>query len=126
MEREHIIKALEYCSSGGSCNKCPYDDNPRLSFEGCLSSKMKDALSLIKELTEENERLRAENAEQDAAIIKALKRMGEIRRETKADTVRKMQERLRDRHLTATNPNVICLYETELDQVAKEILESAE
>ena len=60
MERDNIIKALEYCTGGGSCNKCPYDDNPRLSFEGCLSSKMSDALSLIKELTAENKQFRYE------------------------------------------------------------------
>lgn len=71
-------------------------------------------------LTEENERLREQNERyaelEEGCYVTGYKNI-------KADTVRKMQERLRDRHLTATNPNVICLYESELDQIVKKISE---
>ena len=60
LNAEQIIKALEWCSSGGNCINCHENDkNPRLSKEGCMALQMRYALSLIKELTEENERLRA-------------------------------------------------------------------
>ncbi len=58
MERTEIIKALECCTSPKDCNcplTCPWADN------GCEQNLMYHALTLIKELTEENERLRAEN-----------------------------------------------------------------
>ena len=53
MEREHIIKALENCQKM-KCRSCTYDvfGNP---LSNCRVKK--HALSLIKELTEENERL---------------------------------------------------------------------
>ena len=85
LKRDEIIKALEYCTGGGSCNKCPYDDKPRLSFEGCLSSKMRDALALIKELTEENQRLIQEGFEITDYAIDEI-------RVTRADAQNKMPE----------------------------------
>ena len=52
LNREQIIKALECCNEEHTCNECPYCDN-------CYNGKVvENALSLIKELTEENERLR--------------------------------------------------------------------
>lgn len=60
MEREQIIKALEYCKNRGCqegcprlCNKIPMEDDCRLDL-------MKDALALIKELTEKVEAYRQE------------------------------------------------------------------
>lgn len=62
MERNEIIKALEWCTSGGNCLECAEDKNtPNLSQTGCMALQMRNALSLIKELTEENERLREHN-----------------------------------------------------------------
>jgi hypothetical protein len=54
MEKEMIIKALECCANNDECvgEACPY------YATGCEKQMPKDALSLIKELTEENERLR--------------------------------------------------------------------
>ena len=57
LNREQIIKALECCTSETGCTECPHFP----SLMGCSRQNMRDALSLIKELTEENERLRAEN-----------------------------------------------------------------
>ena len=58
MEREQIIKALE-CYSTFNCDKCPIEDENRdCENFGCI----KQAIALIKELTEENERLREELA----------------------------------------------------------------
>ena len=63
LNREQIIKALERCLTleyGVACKGCPlsYKDERRTD---CLETLMKNTLSLINELTEENERLRAEN-----------------------------------------------------------------
>jgi hypothetical protein len=57
LNAEQIIKALECCANNDECvgEACPY------YATGCEKSMPKDALSLIKELTEENERLRAES-----------------------------------------------------------------
>lgn len=60
MEKEQIIKALECCKNRGCqegcprlCNKIPMEDDCRLDL-------MKDALALIKELTEKVEAYRQE------------------------------------------------------------------
>lgn len=58
MEREQIIKALECCTIG-DCYPCPYGN----IGAGCRDKMDGDALTLIFELTEENERLRAEKSE---------------------------------------------------------------
>lgn len=116
-----------------------------------LAKSLEDAIELIDKirakkakLSEENERLknRLLIADEDikrlrnrvtANIILTAEDAEKIKTEClekiqldvkaiKADTVRKMQEKLRDGHLTATNPNVICLYESELDQIAKELM----
>lgn len=59
LKRDEIIKALENCLTleyGVACKGCPlsYKDERRMD---CLELLMKNALSLIKELTEENEKL---------------------------------------------------------------------
>ena len=70
LNREQIIKALKCCSIG-ICGSCPYD-----KWEaGCRDEMCGDAIALIKELTEENERLRAENTE---LIMREGKRRNEI------------------------------------------------
>jgi hypothetical protein len=57
MEKEQIIKALECCAKErADCNECPLD-----GVTSCFSRViLENALSLIKELTEENERLNDE------------------------------------------------------------------
>lgn len=55
MERDDVIKALECCTSNSSyCGSCPYDHD-----FGCKPNLLKDCLSVIRELTKENARLRA-------------------------------------------------------------------
>lgn len=56
MEREQIIKALECCTTLDGCEKCPYYNKA-----SCGANLRRDALALIKELTEENERLKADS-----------------------------------------------------------------
>lgn len=56
LDREQIMKALECCEGGGKpCLSCPYFY--RAVDTSCAPFLIKDALSLIKELTEEVERL---------------------------------------------------------------------
>ena len=54
IERYDLIKVLECCidSSVSKCNRCPYREKMR-----CKENAMQDALSMIHELTEENEML---------------------------------------------------------------------
>ena len=68
LNREQIIKALECCTNKpyADCKNCPYETEIREKScidvgIGCFITDLPlNALSLIKELTEENERLRAE------------------------------------------------------------------
>ena len=63
LNRDQIIKALECCSKD-DCDNCPN------SFGNCYSNLARDALSLIKELTEENERLRADTIDEFVKMVK--------------------------------------------------------
>ena len=71
MEQDDIIKALEcllstdydgreFCARKG----CSYAE-----CENCLDDALRDALSLIKELTEENDRLRAELEQRPPKLV---------------------------------------------------------
>ena len=138
MEREHIIKALECCSAD-DCDNCPN------TFGNCYANLAGYALALIRELTEENERLR--KTSEDGAecpschgtgkigttnwLTKHLSKeqiakekaeaVAEFHRELRADTVRKMQERFNQVFggMDATN----ALLRRTFDQIAKEMLE---
>ena len=138
LNREQIVKALECCIvndwNSTKCNECPFYNGGG----GCIDELKNSTLALInsqeqkiKELTEENERLRAENAEQDAAIIKALKQMGEIRRETKTDAVRKVVDLIEEKAHAVPMMHkplkfILQITKDDLDQIAKEMTESAE
>lgn len=57
LNREQIIKALECCGTNDkSCSSCPLAKD----YSPCSKTMADNALSLIKELTEENQRLRSE------------------------------------------------------------------
>lgn len=57
LNRDQIVKAMECCNGEGHiCGKCPYGST-RIGIS-CRDKLIKDALTLIRELTEENERLR--------------------------------------------------------------------
>lgn len=75
INREEVIKALECCIESIDCTLCPYFDE-----YSCLQILNENALALINELTEANERL-TENA---------LK----IAEQHQAYIIRKMQNRL--------------------------------
>lgn len=147
LNREQIEKALECCVSGycyrDGCPLCEHGGED--DIKECTTELAKNALSLIKKLTEENEqwradweknqrqwdeayeKLEAENAEQDEAIIRALKEMGEIRRETKADTVMKMQERFNEKVAKLLiSPSIQYQASAFIDEIAKEMLEGSE
>ena len=58
MDRDQIIKAYEHCYNNTTCKECPYEHNHKGGVHCCPINT--DVLSLLKELTEENERLRSE------------------------------------------------------------------
>ena len=121
LNREQIIKALECWASGNACEgiRCEMFE---ISPDTCDRWIGRNALALINELTEENERLR-ERADRH---LKNLKAVLDERSESniKADTVREFAERL-----TASWKS-IC-YESEeylgipewIAQIAQEMLE---
>ena len=57
LNREKIKKALECCKVGEDCWACPYDNVG--VYSQCVPKLLEDALSLIKELTEEVADLKA-------------------------------------------------------------------
>ena len=102
LKREDIVKALECCLTleyGVACKGCPlsYKDERRMD---CLELLMKSALSLIKELTEENERLTGTLEEVTKRIDNLIEKtpiaFDYERAQAKADTVKKIVERLSD------------------------------
>ena len=78
LNAEQIKKDLRCCTETHNCEECAHDNKP-----WCADEILKDALALINQLTEENERLR--------------ERITEI----EANTVREMQERLQKRIASA-------------------------
>lgn len=173
MEREQIIKALECCTSGRPCRGCDFKDKSKDTF-GCRKQLLIDALSLIKELTEEvdsleaqkehldllvdgklkrisaleknvlslteeNERLRAENARYEAEnhekfdkwmkLEEATKRhhaelFQEAKIAVKEETVRKMSERFiaEIEQTPNANEHFIKAWKSKIDQIAKEMI----
>lgn len=147
LNREQIIKVLECCTTNGDCPKCLYNDDTSL----CINRILKDALALIKELTEENAELHREydsmaktvNAASDLirnlkSHIRRLKAYDEQRdialharliKETKANTVREMHEHLIKlwENNFSQNDGTVRLYTSVLErlltQSEKEILE---
>lgn len=117
-----IKKALKCCGDGSinGCQGCPRNYSDPCETADCRERLMRDAVSVIRELKEENGNLRAENAEQDKAIVDALERMGEIRRETKADTVRKMAEQVKERCKKLFSGVDVCII---VDLIVDEMLE---
>lgn len=127
LNREQVVKALECCIEGDYCATCR-----ATNYCGGVDDLMEHALALIRELTEENERLATicdmkqcviENAEANIA-------------QAKADTVRKMLQRIKEdavAGLLVSNPPTLLLSnpprfmlqipEYYLDQIAKELLE---
>lgn len=142
--REQIVKALEICTDETTefCTGCPFIENG-----GCKqSSLLKLALALIRELTEENKKLTI-NMNAYGLTAKRLAEENEMLRESecdfcactllderdnakaevakiKADTVRKMQERLKEHLEKPEFPwDSFTVAEEYIEQIAKEMLE---
>ena len=109
LNTEKIIKALECCFVNHSCVGCPMECH---DLE-CLRTTGKQALAIINELLEDN---KAKN-ETITSLLDTIK-------DIQADTVRKMQERLKVRCENIPQNHFTCAeVEFWIDQIAKEILE---
>lgn len=120
MNREQIVKALECCTAKprAECGKCPYF----LGNGRCKHAKMQsDALSLIREMEIELEAMRtAANS-----LKMHYEKLTEENDRLRADTVRKMQERLRQCFDNTSDRMAVYPEEQVLfaiDQIAKETL----
>ena len=140
LNRERVVKALECCADGTSeaCMECPLR---LLPYPTCRTVFARDALALIREQAEENERLRAElsdalNKQVDLLKEKtklelfdlvAARSEAEIYKklylECRADTVRKMQERLKDGLNETEHTHATSYLFWLIDQIAKELSE---
>lgn len=140
LNREQIIKALECCKTPKltKCEGCPRDEEDAL----CMYRLSADALSLIKELTQANEQLsesydhlektkdellaeRSRLTEENERISQSLANSKSILANSRADTVRKMQERLttffaNDDNLKYNEVDAEYINEM-IDQIAKEM-----
>lgn len=70
LNREQIIKALEHCINRKDCSDCVIKSKEFRS--GCIGRPrafFKNALSLIKELTDENERLKTRNVDLEQKLM---------------------------------------------------------
>ena len=123
LNREQIMKAMECCYNNNlSCLDCPFQETDK--YIECSSLTI-SALALIKELTEENERLRScvVSEEQVKTIAETTIKLGIDT--IKADTVRKMQERLKEQFRDKFGYRSDYIHEL-IDIIAKEMLEGAE
>lgn len=103
MNREQIVKALECCSKD-DCDNCPN------YFGNCYANLAGEALSLIKELTEENERLQKAND-----VLLLMPSVADV----KSDTVRKIFEEIEKfgkRPIPEAKP-VYILKQRDLDEI---------
>lgn len=130
-KREEIILALQCCSVYDDCNGCPYYHGPAV---GCTGNVMRDALALIKELTEEIEYLEEEyNCVYEQAEADIHGNMADggtschwCMDKTKADTVRGFVSYLKKQSFCCDPGNWIsfdAIDADELDNYAKEFLE---
>lgn len=124
---KQIIKALECCGTEDKlCSACPLAKD----YSPCSKTMAYNALSLIKELTEENEKLRADKdyyktqaKESESEYDQAVKRgynLGAI------DYVGAFAERLKAEAITIqdhTGKLGLVVLVNDIDQIAKEVLE---
>ena len=113
LNRDQIVKALEHCINDATCEQC------NLSPSTCHIEE--DAIALIKELTEENERLRAEVSVKKKLLDKCV----DLEDKVRADTVRKMQVEI-NKTLSALCKGDVSEIRRIVDQIAKEMLEGGD
>lgn len=111
MNREQIVKALECCSVYENCDGCPHFGG--VTEDYCRYKTMVNALALIRELTKENEGL--------TELLDA--RCDRCKERERADTVRKMQKRLKGSLMRFKNEAFMAIVDVCIDNVAKEMLE---
>lgn len=68
MKQEQIIKAWECCANEGACDECPIDKRHKDDCV-CIQHLVQLTISLIRELVEENERLRTELSTRPPKLI---------------------------------------------------------
>ena len=125
MEREKLIKALEICTDPNTKGNCVGRQCPFAYEDRCLFTTLEllgDVLALIKELTEENERWKAEAENQSILWRQHFESIYESAKKTlKADTVRKMHSEIEKRCIKGgIYPAFV---KSTIDQIAKEMLE---
>lgn len=80
IDKEQIIKALENCNADGDCSVCPYERARFPDELECTEELHADALSLIRELTEENEMLKTDMFAIDQITKEILEEINEQRK----------------------------------------------
>lgn len=126
LNREQIVKALKCCKGGGkACLDCIYFY--KAVYTSCAPLLIKDALSLINKLTEENERLRADNAIEFTCVFGKPHKVSDCPindeiAKAKAKTVRKMQERLKANRVRRDGLSFKVVDFEAIDRVAAEML----
>ena len=124
MEREQIIKALECISRTGDvlCEGCDYRKHGGFA---CHRIGAENAIALINELIEEADR----HKKRADRHFENLKSVLDERSDIEADTVRKMQERLKQCFKVTEDGNAMYVENSvvfAIDQIAKEMLEEIE
>lgn len=135
LNREQIVKAMEDCINRPKCIDYP---NLTLCSGHDFEYLLVQALDLIKELTEENERLSEELAKSYNALDEQMNFYCSFTKskiqncpiddevaKAKADTVRKMQERLKESldDFYTTGEDALLDVPDLIDQIVKEMLE---
>lgn len=126
---KQVINALElHANAEKSCvDECPYGNMRR-----CGSAMAKDALSLINELTRKLELANLEIECKERICESYMLQYGTVAdkevwlKKERADTVRKMQERLHERKVSYGNITFRVVPIDDIDQIAKEMVEGIE
>ena len=123
MDRDQIIKGLESCATDNSCyeGRCPYKSD-RLT--ACTTKMSSDALALINELTEENERLMRDKTSLECIVAT-------VRNQSKADTVKKTIDAIKSKGvrnayscmISGNMRETYTIKASDLDDIEKEMLE---
>ena len=130
LNREQIIKDLECCSGEDkNCDECSLVHKPTNRL--CNMDLMADALSIIKELSEENERLKpskivvvrqSRNYGKQYELVTKIKMISD---EVKAVTVKEIQTKVAMHFGTYTDNDTVKVVDVFklLAQIEKEVLE---
>ena len=142
LNREQIVKALECCTRGVDadgtppCDECPYEwcnivggEDVRQRTGSCQHWLKVDALALIRELTEEKERIAHESACHRQTVIdnlrESLEFLDEETERVRADTVRKFAERLEE-SINGFGYGLRYVLNGHISKVAREMMEESD